>query len=310
MAQRELWRLWELLTKVLNGVTYYCPRPQYQLSRLDASIGQKGISLATKILLERQPARVHRDGDGRLWLSDFVSPEELYARVVEDPMWFSIKVRERDVQFTHLKNILRCLVPDLGSHSLEMRELLRCLETLIDLQTDFLSFVYLPLIDEYLVQKLKKLVVEFLGTDLACEYVFLLLKPPDCFRKAIKSRIVFDEGKTLTIPPNLGPFFVNSSVDVGQQLLPYDARIAASFPESAVSSGLGSITEFALLRAIVPVLFQIGQEDLFIGKEIIVALSNCIHDIARILVQRGKLSHVAEVLDFDTSELLACARNI
>lgn len=299
-----------MLTKVLDGTTLYCPRPQYRLTKLDASISQRGISLAPETLLGHSPAQIHLDADGRLWLSDFVSPEELYRKLVDEPMWFPSVFDEREKRFEILRHSLPPLVTELRTHSLEMSEFLQALQKLIELQTTFLSFVYLPLIDDYLADRLKDLVSRFANKNLAQEYMFGILNPPSHFREAIKQRIVFDEKKTLSIPPDLEPFFVAGDIELRQEPLLLDAQIAQCFPEQLVLSGFADIVEFARLRAIVPVLFQIGQEDLFLGKEIVVALSNCIYDIARILVSNGRLNSEVEILGLNVEELFALADKI
>jgi len=177
------------------------------------------------------------------------------------------------------------------------------LDKLVELQTTFLSYVYLPLIDELLVQKFQDIAREFLPEEVINEYVFEVLKPPSYFREAIDSKIVFDENKTLVVPPTEKPFLLKGQIELGEDVVSFDSTVLSQFPRRIVDGKSEEIRYFSMLRALVPIFFQIGQEDFFIGKALIIALSNCIYGIAKILERDNKIRGTESILEHTIDEI-------
>lgn len=292
-----------MLQKQFDGVSFYCPRPRYKLTNLDASICKKGISQSTKALFNRRPAKVIVDEIGRIWLSDFVSPDELYTKVIEEPEWFVALYQTRSSTFSRLKQGYNPIASLLLENSLDANRLLMSLDKLVELQTTFLSYVYLPLIDELLVQKFQDIAREFLPEEVINEYVFEVLKPPSYFREAIDSKIVFDENKTLVVPPTEKPFLLKGQIELGEDVVSFDSTVLSQFPRRIVDGKSEEIRYFSMLRALVPIFFQIGQEDFFIGKALIIALSNCIYGIAKILERDNKIRGTESILEHTIDEI-------
>jgi hypothetical protein len=293
-----------MTSKVFNGTVYYCPRPNYRLSRLDASICQEGIALASKVLLGNSPANVITDEDGCMWISDFPTPELLMDKINGDSNWITNILAQRSNNFESIKTKLKPNIQQLQKNDDTTESLLEIFQSLYNIQTVFLSFVYLPSIDDFLVNRLIELVSKYLDAEQVHPYVFSLLQPPSYFQNILKEKTIINESKILCIPPSEELFLVDGNIHLDGAPLNLDSKILSQFPKCAAECGLKDIQDFSVLRSVVPILFQIGQEDLFIGKAIIIALSHCVYKIAKIFTQHKIIKNETQILMLTQEDLL------
>lgn len=299
-----------MISKVVNNVTYYCPRPKYKLSTLDASLSQRGISLASSVLLGHPPADVFTDEEGRTWISDIPTPDLILNKIKTEPNWIAEIYKTRDESFISIKQNLQTEIKNLQDHSDDLDILICTFQELSEIQTIFLSFVYLPLVDEILVNNLSDLVSNFLDKRQSQQYIFSLLQPPTYFANILESGILINETKVLNIPPTEELFPICGNINLDYSPVDMDSKILAHFPRLAIDYSLADVLEFSLLRSLVPIFFQIGQEDLFVGKSIIIALSHCVYKISKILVEKQWLNDEKQILNFRQEEIVEISQKI
>lgn len=299
-----------MINKVINNVTYYCPRPKYKLSKLDASLSQRGISLASSVLLGHSPADVFTDEEGCTWISDIPTPDLILDKIKNEPNWIAEIYKTRNESFISIKQNLQTEMKNLQDHSDDLNLLTCTFQKLSEIQTIFLSFVYLPLVDEILVNKLSDLVSKLLDKPQSQQYIFSLLQPPTYLANILESGILINETKVLSIPPTEELFSFCGNINLDYSPVDMDSIILAHFPRLALDYRLADVLEFSLLRSLVPVFFQIGQEDLFIGKSIIIALSHCVYKISKILVENQYLNDEKQILNFQREEIVEIAQKI
>lgn len=297
-----------MLTKTIDGETYFCPRPNYRFRRLDADLLHQGFEEAPTVLFGSERAKVLFDEEGRQWSSNLVTERDLAKRILHDLDWFLATVRRRAAKYEKMKADTRQIVDRLSKlleqDSAPCEEILQCLERVVVNFSTFVSYVHLPMPDELIVNEFRQILSTVCSVDEANEYLFSLLKAPTYVRNALSRGIHFSEIKITQFPPQDPLAAVGGEVDYNV-VSPLDGVILRKLLETSTLENLARVVEFSRYRIVTPIIFQIMEEDFYVGKSVFSCLVHILYHMVRTMVRAGVIQSEDEILDKQLDDIIS-----
>ncbi len=293
--------------QIIDGKRYICIRP-YKVTVLDHDLRKRGHEQIPSTLWNGASGQSFVDNNGLEWFSEVPDGEEMADRILANIDWFLEKARERQAIFREIKSRTRNMVqklPPLMIKAPYSEDVLVHLDNLRKDFDSFLSYAYLAMTcDDIVVARLEAILAEFnwIDKDLSQRYVNSLLKPPSYLINLLKEGGWVSEQKTLQIPFTERLLIVDGEIelDVTSSL---DMQVWGELMRQDPPTD--QLNSFLKLRHVTPIIYQMSQENIFVGKPIMSCINYVIDRMASACLSAKAITHSQDVLDFNYQQLVS-----
>jgi hypothetical protein len=242
--------------------------------------------------------RVFRDSNGRVWVEGLPDEQEMYKLALENPEWYLKSAQSRIDAYTEIVQELESMQSFLegNSESMGREDLGRCISNLASSLELFYSYVHLGLLDDLVIDDFVELLHSNLAVELANQYLNTLLRS-DYAKVCYEMNIAMSEDKGF----NLG--CTDYVPAVKGTVVPTITSALDSEVESVMRSR-GIMARFSRYRDIVPTIYQLGQENLFVGKPLLSTASFVLTIAGRLLVSSKQIPSVSSLTNLHYQEIV------
>jgi hypothetical protein len=285
-----------------DGKKWIAIRPQREYSRLEHSVRKRGFEMVPEVLFNRRQATATLDDDGVIWYTDFVEEDELYYRTLHDPDWFLRNLQERSEVIEECKNFVRLLKDEIENGDIGKEETINYLKKWENLNAKIFPYMFLALLtDEILIQDFQDLLTDYVDTSKATDILSDLLVS-EYSKNAAKSGNVPNKSKTFEFPPE--PMYVPEGSIEFNRVSSHDEIILSSIMESDPLEYWSSIDTYMRYRIMVPLVFQVSEENFYVMRALSIAMNHIVHDAGEHLIGEGIIDDRTEMLEKDINGLV------
>lgn len=288
--------------RMINHHSYTCFRPDRPVRRLDFDVFSPGLEKGLRIFLDDESVNLLLF-DGKLWFSAYLRPEKLLGKAFRDPHWFFYHLGVRESILASIRQSLLELHPRVQSlDATSPAEKKHILTTLIDDMREFVAYGMLANSDEFAVQRLRELINGLLEESEVNSYLFEILTPSSYVHNMLLTKL--SEQKTLQLPPIDPLVLPTGNVSMVPAVSVRDGTLFEGLLRRHTPAAADLAIQFALLRTFAPILYQLNEENHYIGKSILGHIEHVLYHVACDMVRQHQIEHVSELLDFSLSRVM------
>jgi len=297
----------EYSVRMRDGRKWICIRPERHFSALEFDVQRDGFENVPKVLLGWPKAQCMRDQDGRIWYTDFIESSDIYYRSLHDIGWFFKKIHEREPVFTECKQEILAASRLLSEGELDQESLLDHLNRWRDLTTAVTPYMFLVLTtDETIIENFYTFLQKIVEEDVATKALHSVLKSEYC-RNAVESGRVPTSARSLLFPPE--PLFVPEGQIVWQTFMELEEEVLSAIHRRDLSERWAVLDLYQRFRLVVPLVFQLSEENFYVTQGLSVAMNHLLDRIAGPLVTENIIKQKDDILNFSLTQLLEIIRH-
>ena len=276
---------------------WVCMRPNRTSSLLEFSIQQHGLQNSGSKLFDSNPFRAYRDSNGHIWVSDLLNEEALFKKAISNPQWFYRKAKLRNTCFINIQVELLRIQNKIKSYTNNSQPDYRTIfYMLCQLAEHFYTFVQLGFIDDLAIEILLKQVNLTLPPTHALSFVIDHLNSTYA-KQFTNMKLLMHESKEISLNQT-------SYISVINGLINFDVLNFEDMHLIENSLSANERTYFKDLAKITFIAYQLGQQNLFVGKPLLSTISYVLSQIYIIL---NKKNHLCEddLFNLQSQEILS-----
>lgn len=271
----------------------------YSFDALDFSMRREGLRRIAVVIFGMDACEVCQDEHGVEFFRGLPTLAEFADVALKNVDCFCTLAERRTIIYGQIRINMadaygeyRRLV-EKGAFNRDRSAVLRLFRRILDAYQSFLSYSYLGMIDHTIVDSFSNLLTCYMDRQERDEMFAKLLVPPDYFQLNLDNDMLARD-KTTHVPydEEYSPILGSITMDYVKYVEQYRGVIADRVEADAQNIAMDYLE-------IAPLLFQLGQENLFIGKSIQPLLSLLFTRLAYQLINDGYLNEPREVLTYD-----------
>lgn len=285
---------------------WVCMRPGRFATELEYSVQEQGLREAGWAIFSEKYSDVFRDSKGQVWTKKLLNETQMCEKVLKNPEWYLECVKRRCAAYQKINSSLEDLQLKLrhkqSAKSLE-KEL--CLDDyigkFINLFTDFYTYIHLGLFDEMLIEGFSIFLQQHLSNALANKCMEPLLHS-DYAANFYKAGFKMDEIKSINLAQKDFIPVIHGHIDL-EKHSSVDPKIYSIFTQKSL------LSVFLNYCIVVPLAYQLGQENLFIGKPLISSFSFLLTEIGELLVSKSLIKDKLNLSSLSFQEITLLLRD-
>jgi len=285
-----------------EGQKWICIRPERQYTPLEHDVRKRGFERVPEVLFGHERATCKMDNEGLLWYTDFVNQDELYFTSLHNPEWLLKNISERRDVISKCKDFIDEVNNWVKEDDLTVSDCVDYLKRWEEISASLYPYMFLALMtDEMIIEDFQQLLFDHTDKSTANSMIGDLLRS-EYTKKAAKGGYAPNKTKIFTFPPE--DYYYPEGEIVLDRSSNHDGEILSQVLQTDLDSYWNSVDTYFRYRLITPLVFQLSEENFYVGKAMLISMNHVVDYVAEMLIKENVIDEKSETQGFRLEELI------